>query len=221
MATGNFIHSTGYNKLGNQVTYVTYGVQRWRRYVEKPKDPKTAAQQLMRAKMAMVSTLAARFRPAIMLGLYKAGYDKKRSAYAEFNALNYSHISGLTPETLEVSLPALEVSKGNVPVVMVGGSLNVSTPNKVEVTITDGLINNTGADASDEVYAFAYVPAARSGKLSSGPIHRTDAKVAIENLPASWSGLDVYVYLFVVGGNNNIHAGYSSNTVYCGSSELA
>ena len=214
--------------MGDQIGKLGTAVGRkWKRkmvyaaYQKNVRNPKTDDQMLVRARFTMLTGLSQRFYPATKLGLQAMSSNRQCTEGNCFLNLNYGHVSGNTPETLEVSLPALEVSSGPVPAVNVGASLNVSQPNKVTVQLTYTDPTNPFSSTDDVIYAFAYCPAVRQGRLSDGVARRTDDKVSVENLPASWSGLEVYVYVFVVGGKKSHYAGYASQTIYAGSDELA
>lgn len=207
-------------KLGTAVGFRWRGKDVYRAYQKLVSNPRTEGQQLVRAKFSLLSSLGSRFQSAIDLGYAKPAYSAGMTNNNMFMQENYSHVTGNTPETLEVSLPAIEVSKGNLPAVNVGQNLDVSTPSKVTVNLTSTQSTSPRASLADKIYAFAYCPAAREGRLSDGVANRSATAVSVENLPNSWSGLEVYVYVFVIG-NGPKTAGVASQTVYAGCNELA
>lgn len=210
---------TQIGKLGTAVGSKWKGKQVYRAYQASVTNPRTSRQLLARAKFTLLSELASQFYPGIVKGLYADANALQVTQTNRFFTLNYNKITGSTPEALEISIPELTLSNGPVPVVTVGASLDVTTPGQVGVTITDGNQDEQWAAAHDEIYAFAYCPSAKRGRLSASA-SRSDSTVRVTGLPAAWSGLEVYVFLFVIGGYDSHYAGKSSQTLYCGTAEL-
>ncbi len=206
-------------KLGTAVGAKWKRKMIYRAYQKNVRNPKTARQQLVRARFLLLQELAQQFYPATLKGLHATGESRQCTEGNCFVNLNYNKVSGSTPEALEVSIPELTLSSGPVPVVTVGSTLDVTTPGQVGVTITDGNSDEQWAHADDEIYAFAYCPSAKRGRLSAAA-SRSDSTVRVTGLPAAWSGLEVYVFLFVVGGPASHYAGMASQTLYCGTAEL-
>lgn len=206
-------------KLGTAVGFKWKGKQVYRAYQGTVRNPNTARQKLARAKFLLLADLAVQFYSATVKGFYASANSKKITQGNRFFQMNYNKISGSTPESLEISIPELTLSEGPVPTVTVGPALDVTTPGQVGVTISDGNSDAMYASNDDEIYAFAYCPSAKRGKISAAAT-RSDNSVRVTGLPAAWSGLEVYVFLFVIGGPTSHYRGKSSVTLYCGTDEL-
>jgi hypothetical protein len=110
------------------------------------------------------------------------------------------------------------VSLGNLPGVVFSSSIGTSTPGTLTVTVTDVMSGVMDASDEDNIYVFAYCPDAGNGVLSA-PARRTDGATLSVRYPSSWSGLEVHVYGFVMGGIAKT-MGVASNSEYVGHAEL-
>lgn len=214
---GNVYFYHGRGKMGNTVLYTLYGQQCGRAYVGKGDvaNPRTVAQQLQRAKIALLTKASIVFRSAARLGFADEARSRGCSAVNYFVHQNYSKVTGLTPEAVTLPPAQILVSKGTAVPVVFSSSLNVSTPGAIGMTVTDVNAGVEGASAEDKIYAFVYCPDAGMGILSAGK-PRTDGQIVTVTYPDSWSGLEVHAYGFVVDVN-----GKSSDSGYIGHAELS
>lgn len=216
---GNVFVATGANKLGNNVFYTMYGEQYARIRNRNPRNPRTTRQLMSRAKLSFLSDLAAQFRGAIMKGFRYVASSEKHTTYNEFVQSNYNKLTGSTPETLEIAIPELTIADGPVNGFIPSGVLDVSTPGSIDVRFSETYEGIDGSASDDEVFVYIYCPSAKRGILSSAA-DRQSSHVTVSGLPTAWSGLEVYVFGFAIGGAHNMFPGQSSQTMYCGTAEL-
>ncbi len=213
---GNIQFYHGRGKLGNSVGYTLYGQQMFRAYVGKGEvsNPKSAAQMLQRAKIALLTGMSVVFRGAARLGFTDEARARGCSAVNYFVHMNYPSVSGTTYDNVSLDPSRVVCAKGNVPGVTFSSSIGTTTPGRILMTVTDVNAGVEGASDEDNIYCFVYCPDAGAGVLSA-PARRTDGATLSVAYPAGWSGLEVHVYGFVVKPEDA-----SSNSEYVGHTEL-
>lgn len=213
---GNIQFYHGRGKLGNSVGYTLYGQQMFRAYVGKGEisNPKSAAQVLQRARIALLTGVSIVFRAAARIGFTDEARARGCSAVNFFVHQNYPNVTGTTPDNVSIDPSRIVCAKGNVPPVMFSSSIGTSTPGAITMTVTATNIEVDGASEEDNIYCFAYCPDAGTGVLSA-PSRRTDGATITIRYPEAWSGLEVHVYGFVA----NLESA-SSNSEHIGQVEL-
>lgn len=201
-------------KLGIVVGSIWKGIGVMRAYNKFPSNPNTDDQKLVRARFALLGKLAGSVYSAIKLGLKEYADSIPSTQSGEFVRINYGAISGSDPEALTVSYDELKLSKGNLPSVGFG-TPSFTDPLEVNVPISNSNLEAQGANANDNVYVAIYCPDMEQGVLSSGTAKRSDNGVAV-SVPASWQGMKVHVYGFVMAARSTGNPYKASATDYCG-----
>lgn len=201
------------NKLGNAVG------RKWRTldvlsvYNGRPRNPRTAAQQTQRAKFGFIASIARGFATAVEKG-YKALCDgtpvPQRSMFIKKN-IDLVDASIIDAPTMPYA--DIVCAEGGLPNAAFG-SVDVSSPLAVEVTMTD-TSDIPGAESTDKVYIFVFNPDQKAGILSTAK-QRPDASIAV-NVPNVWNGERVHVYGFVTNADNS----QVSNSIYIGSGTIS
>lgn len=200
------------NKLGNAVG------RKWRTldvlavYNGRPRNPRTTAQQTQRVKFGFCAEIARGFAGAVELG-FKPLCDgtpvPQRSMFIKKN-INLVDASILDAPTMTYA--DIVCAEGGLPNAAFG-SVDVSSPLAVEVTMTD-TTSIPGASHTDRVYIYVFNPSSKNGIISAAK-QREDASIAV-NVPAVWVGERVHVYGFVVNADNS----QASNSVYVGTGTI-
>lgn len=211
----NVLFYRGYGKVGNLVGYSIYGKQAFRAYQPVVRNPKSAAQTVQRAKIALLTGVSIVFRAAARLGFTDEARARGCSAVNYFVHMNYPNVTGTTYNNVNIDPSRIVCAKGNVPSVTFSSAISTTTPGRIVMTVTDVNAEVEGASDEDNIYCFAYCPDAGTGILST-PARRTDGATLSVPYPNSWSGLEVHVYGFVVNPENA-----SSNSEYVGHAELS
>lgn len=182
-------------------------------------NPRTAEQLTVRARFARLVELSKAMRWVLPLGM---GAHAKTLGMTESNVFmkkNWAQVTALTADDVTVNYSGLQLSSGELPEATFGQvDYGTASHLHIEATLTGGE-DQAGADATDDVYLFAYCPELKQGCLGSAA-KRTAAKVSV-NVPASWDGMEVQLYGFAVGGRKGFNKGMPSATAYCGSGEVA
>ena len=204
-------------KLGNAVGRMWKGRPVMAVYQPNVHNPRTEAQQIVRARFAVLAQLSSAFLSGIREGM---GFEAKRYRLTEGNVFirrNYSQVTAASPDDVSINYSGLSVSDGNCPEASFG-QVDFGTGQHLQISapLTGGG-DQPGADDNDSVYLFAYCPEMKQGVLGSAA-KRSAASVAV-NVPARWDGMDVHVYGFVVSCNRQHPT--TSATTYCGSGEVA
>lgn len=210
----NVLFYRGYGKVGNLVGYSIYGKQAFRAYQPVVRNPKSEAQTTQRAKISLLTSLSIIFRAAARLGFTDEARARGCSAVNYFVHMNYPNVTGTTPDNVSINPTRIVCAKGNVPGVTFSSTINTSTPGRIVMTVTDVNAQVEGASDEDNIYCYVYCQDAGAGILSA-PARRTEGATLSVSVPTSWSGLEVYVYGFVVNPENA-----SSNSEYVGHAEL-
>ena len=211
--------------MGDQIGKLGTAVGRkWKRkmvysaYQGKVRNPNTEHQQLVRARFTLLVELARQMRSALVKGFNYMGETRQCTEQNCFVSTNYSKVTGASPEAVSIDMSQVEVSKGTVAEVTLSPTLDTSTPGAVTVTVADANLDDDYASRNDEIYAFVFCPDAGRGVLSV-PVARTVGASITVSCPTSWSGLEVHVYVLVIGGGSSTD-GKASPTMYAGHAEI-
>lgn len=207
-----------YKKLGNQVMYNLFGYTVARAYVPKFKNPNTDAQQLVRAKFSLLTEYARQFAAPVALGYKAKAAGEKMYPRNMFIARNYSKVTGSSAAAVNLDYSQIECANGPVAQLTLNPSLNTTTPGSIVVSWTDGWLDDPAASNQDKVFAYVFCADAGIGVLSEGVLRARTGSVEV-SLPSFMSGLEVHVYVFVIGGAQST-LGESSPTMYAGHAEV-
>ena len=181
-----------------------------------PRNPRTANQQLARAKFGTLGAMAASFSPSLALGLGEYVKGTVMGVRNAFIKINKACVTGTRPDSLTTDYSNMLIAKGSLSNVTFG-ELAVDNPMEVAVDFTPNT-EAWDADADDLVHVFVYCPDLNS-VLSINPVKRSDGSVST-TVPATWAGQRVYVWGFSEGrGDDNY--GKISNSAYIGSDNIA
>lgn len=195
----------------------------WRRYRDgyvtgkRPKKPEytpSDAQLRQRERFKILVELARGFASAIEVGIRPVpqGMLGGRNIFMKRNKLNV-HVTD--DGAIEVNYSKLELSSG----VLTAPSFKTpktDTGMRVDVQY-DAESDVPGTDDNDEVYILVYQPELKQGLISAAG-RRSTGTVGVK-VPALWSGTEVHIYGFAVGGGR-LNRGICSNTVYLGKSTV-
>ncbi len=209
--------------LGDQIGKLGTAVGRkWKRkmvysaYQGKVKNPNTEGQQTVRARFALLGRMAASFLDATKKGMAASAdrYDYTESDH--FVKRNWDAVTATEPGEVEVDFGALTISEGRLPEVYFEAP---SFAEEAEVSVAfDGNIDADKAKEEDQVYIFVYQPDSNRGILSKAT-SRNAGSVSVV-VPARWSGMEVHVYGFVIGGAAE-NKGMPSDSTYIGHGNIA
>ena len=206
-------------KLGPAVGRQWKGKNVMSAYQKFPHNPRTEAQQLVRARFKRLSQLSSPLRAALLEGMERYA---KREVITECNAFvreNWANVTALTPDDVTVNYSALTLTKGDLPEATFGAvDYGTTTHLHIECPLTGGS-DQPGASTNDRVYLVALCPD-RGQAVLGAPSLRSADKVSV-NVPASWDGMEVHVYGFAIGAKDGRNPGKASATGYCGSGEVA
>lgn len=204
-------------KVGANVYSKLFGNQIIRERT-KGSNPNTEEQKMVRAKLAFVSQLGGVMDPAVSLGMKKAAKRERMFPQNLFSKENYGNLQGTAPDNLSIDPSKIVLSKGNMTGVVFSSSIGTSTPGTLTVSVADINAGIGKASNEDSIYAVVYCPDAKAAVLSAAA-RRTDGATLSVRYPTSWSGLEVHVYGFVVGGSRK-YKGVASTSEYVGHAEL-
>lgn len=208
---------TWYGKVGANVFSKLFGQQIIREYA-KPSNPNTEKQQLVRARFLFMTKLSSVFEQSSLLAMKSRANSNGMFPNNMFFALNYKNITGTTPDNVSIDPTKILVSDGNLPGVVFSSTIGTATPGTLTVTVTDVQATAPRASDEDNIYVVAYCPDADMA-IMSAPARRTDGATLSVRYPAGWSGLEVQVYGFVMGGLEKTN-GKASRSEYIGHAEL-
>lgn len=190
-------------KVGPVVGKRWMGLQVYSAYQPNVRNPKTAKQQLVRAKFTLLSQLSRGFRSAINLGFHDESIAANKTRYNMFFKANYGNITGNSIETLGYDPEDIVVAAGSLANVVTGVA-DFSAPMQVTVPITSpSSTGEPGYNVNDTVYLVAYSEATGFAVISDGSATRNDNSVSV-NVPASFQGAQACLYVFTVAENGQI-----------------
>jgi len=206
-------------KVGTVVGSFWKGKKVMRAYNEFVANPRTNAQQLQRAKFAVLGDMGGAMNQAIKLGLHNVAQAKRSTPIGEFVRLNMANLSGQTPQTLEVDYASVVISAGDLGAVM-PGELNLDTPLAVKVPIEASNYDQRFNSQNDKVYAVVYNKTKNQCVISDGTATRSSSDVDV-TVPGFWQGDYVECWLFCTGYEASQFRGQVSETVYVGEGRIA
>lgn len=126
-------------------------------------------------------------------------------AFIKFNKAAVAVVDGMA----EIDFGSLACSKGQLPQV---GPSTASFAEPLEVTVPFTANTVDGADAADIVYAVLLQP--DDNKAIMAQTTRSAETITV-NVPSTWTGMTVHVYMFAVG-NGRSNKGVISDCNYVG-----
>ena len=204
-------------KLGGAVGRIWRGQQVYSVYTNAVKNPRTEAQQAVRAKFAALMKLCRTMQYGTKKGLIavRTLWDNNNA----FMHINWAAVSGATAQEVAISYADIKLSQGICPMPSTG-TLDFEEELTVKVPTLD-TSDMPGANASDEIYYLIYQPDTNSATMKVDQRGSAAGEVAIQ-VPSAWSGMRVHVYAFAVAaiGDEVVHVGEPSDTIYCGSGNI-
>lgn len=180
-----------------------------------PKNPKTSAQQLSRAKLTLLGTLGSVLRYVIREGFKGDALAHRSTPKACFIKRHYDKVQGTSAENVAIAPEQLILSHGSRTNVFFSDTIDASSvPQQVTLTITDGMTIYDD-ELNDKVYGALYCEDLNQVILSL-PVTRTTDKIDI-TVPKAWTGLEVHAYGFVVSKDGN----QSSPSTYIGHTTIS
>lgn len=182
------------------------------------RNPKSTAQQLVRARFSILATLAARLQQACMMGFKQLAASMQNTTRAVFMSKNWDATSAVSPREVVVDYSKLKISSGSTPNVIFG---RADFGEQTHLTITVPFGENDGdpnrTSANDQVYLVAYGPDIDAVAVST-PAARSSRRATLV-LPDEWDGTSVQLYGFTIG-NAAYNMDRASDTAYLGHAEI-
>ena len=205
-------------RIGQIVGRVTRGKQYFAALPTVAKDRKVSSrEQDVRLKFKTLTQLAKGFKQGIKVSLER--YAKYAPYITPFN-----HFVKINKDAVSAVGGTVEVDYGNLLLAPQGGDIpgvgfgtpDFEEPLLVKVPFTPNS-DVPGADTADQVYIFVYEPEGNSGVLAQ-PVQRNAGDIEV-HLPSTWSGLEVHVYGFAIGGGRD-NLGLGSPSAYVGTGNV-
>ena len=225
MAKLNYgIFTKGRNKFGPAVTYIRGGVQVTREYVKEVRNPRTPRQLLQRSKFSEINRVSNGIKPAITIGLANVKRPDQ-TARNKFYQMNKNCVSGATAAEVEFDYTQMVIADGSA---VTAGFSSIKCEDALRATFV--WVPNSdvpGAGSQDKVYCVVFQPDTKTAILG-GPILRSASTYDVE-VPASWSGMRVHGYAFLVASEDHfepisgallVGKGECSHSVYLGSDTI-
>lgn len=203
---GKFINAVGFKWKGLFIS----------RALVTPANPRTAAQQLHRAKFGYLGRLASQLSAAITEGLHHSAQSEKSTEIGKFMKLNFPALTGTDPDNVALNLQTIILSEGNTPNPDFGAT-SFETPQAASVEIKESGLSRPKASSTDRIVLVAYCEGQKDCALGYGS--RNDENVSV-SLPQGWQGQEVMLYAFTVATTGN-RRGVASSTIYCGKGTAA
>lgn len=181
------------------------------RKLQDGENPRTAAQQLHRAKFALVGKAGSALYDAVFEGFKHESSARRSTRYSEFVRENLQAVIGNSIEVLELDFSKIAVSKGRVLPATFGTP--TATGNTIEVTVQCTSYESRRVSHKDRVYLCAFCPE-EDFAVSKCVGERGDVSVQIE-VPEEFAGKTVHLYAFLIGAASG-NEGQASPTVYLG-----
>lgn len=180
------------------------------------KNPRTQAQQLIRARFSALGEMGGAFLSAIGTGLRGTYMARQSTAVGEFVRLNWGVVQATVADGVTIDYTGIRVAKGPLTNVAFG-TAQFDTPQTVDVSFTT-MEEIAGTSLDDKVYVFCYCPDAKAG-IMADPVKRSARSVSVL-VPAQWNGMKVHLWGFSVGDGLN-NKGRISNSTYLGSGNIS
>lgn len=229
MSKNNFGGINGFqnNKVGSVVGYQRKGEQVYRGYRKNVANPNTQSQQRARGRFG---TLSSFMRIMAVPVAYGYSLAVKGTVLTERNKAmkeNFAALAG-SGATPSIDYSKVKLSKGNLNMPMLG-RLDLNTPNNIRIPVPSGVYDTYTCEQLI-LMCVAYCPSFNEILIEQANYSNavTGASANIST-PASWGGLEVYVWAYLGAFNGDIEdqtyghipARSVSDTVYVGSGELS
>ena len=208
------------NKLGDAVGKKWNGLKVVTVYQPEVSNPRTNAQQRIRARFGALAALAKVFKAILADSLKPYNKIDHSTAYANFVKLNWDNATASSPDSVSIDYTKLQISKGDdLPITVTDVDFGEDEHLCVTVTYTPP---STIGDFTNSamLYVVAYnALLGKHGSIAWGT-NLLEAGSATVEVPASWNGMDVKVYAF------SVHDAETSDklpttTVFCGGGTIA
>lgn len=211
MAKSNWGITSGFKgKLGNVVGYNWKGTNLLRK-LQDGENPRTEAQQLHRAKFALVGKAGSALYDAAFEGFRHEASTRKSTRYSEFVRENLHAVIGNSVEVLQLDYSRISLSKGRV-LPATFGTPTVSG-NTITVSVSSSSYESRRVSQRDRVYLCAFCPEEDFAVCKCAG-ERADESVDI-TIPEEFAGKAVHLYAFLIGAASG-NEGQASPTVYLG-----
>lgn len=218
-AAGRFL-----GKFANGVGFNWKGVVYAREYLDGSRitNPRTAKQQLQRAKFGLAGSMSGVFKNFYyLLGMDKAATEQHSTPEAIFVKQNLQNISGSTPSDLEVNYTELTLTPNNQKLAAImPGELDLETPLTIKTSIEESNYDQRFNTQLDTVYLVGYSKTGKEAVISDGNAKRNTGSVEV-TVPGYWQGHYVEAWVFVRGNETNpLTRGKVSPTIYVGNGRI-
>ncbi len=206
-------------KLGPAVGRRWKGRMVYASYQKFVANPRTEAQRIIRARFTRCTELAKAFRFAYRIGLKEYARTKHFTEANAFIKQNWSQVTAITPDAVEVNYSGIKVAMGDTPECSWGAvDFGTTTHLTIEVAMEGNV--SPSAFSEDKSWVFAYCPDLNQGCLGV-PALRSATKASVK-VPSSWDGMEVHVYAFTMCAKPDApNFGKFSRSAYCGTGEVS
>lgn len=178
-------------------------------FIKRTPTPEETAR---RNRFAELSRMTAAFAKAAKLGFYPntLGMMGARNQFSKRNA----HCVRLTDDyVIEVDYPHIDLTSADKLAAPAFQSPTTDEDLTVKVVFTPASdVNETSED--DIVRLVVYQPDMQMSVVSGGALRK--AGTVSTKVPAVWSGTEVHVYAFAIGGKEGVNKDWRSETIYLG-----
>ena len=205
-------------KVGTVVGSFWKGIKVMRSYNDFPSNPKTSAQQLQRAKFALLGKVGGALNEVLCIGLHNDATKHVSTPVGEFMDLNLPHVTG-TAENPAIDWESLSISDGSLtPVGM--GELDLSSAGKVKCAIESPNTSKFNSE-HDAVYLVAINTVRNEAAMNDDGAKRNTSEDIVIECPSYWTGEQVQVYAFVKAAPGAKDPTRTSPTIYVGHGAVA
>lgn len=208
----NGLLGSSIKSIGNLVTYKSGGQQIARTKAASYKDANTDNQKLQRNAFALILSMFRLISPSV-----KVAFPEREAKHSAYNTFMKENV----PEAVTGALGSQAITFASV--ITGKGSLLKPRNASVSSIITDRVdvlwddnTNDTTGFATDKAVITLFNPAKDEAETSIFDAQRQTAGYNM-NVPTSWEGDTVHVYLSFVSGDN----GKASDSVYAGSAVVS
>ena len=219
---GNILGS--YRKRAGEVVFRRYrDLDVFQSAPKKMSNPKTNAQELVRARFRVLSKLAHDFAIAVNAGLKGATQGTSISPRNLFTKKNWGAVSATSPDNVTTDYAELVVAQGPFRDVL-WSAPRFDNPLEVELTFDSTNLPQGVAAGDVEVYTFLYC-VDLDDYLMKAPVLASAGSVNI-TVPGHWSGQKVHIWCWTkyTGANiaeQGIVTDSVSNSDYVGSGNIS
>ena len=191
-------------------------------YQPKVRNPRTMAQQLIRARLGAVSTLSNNMAVAINRGLRNAAKGTKWTPRNLFVKLNFDRIHAASPGSVSIDYTTLVLAQGSLSTPIYGAPI-FDNPNQVAMSYNfDGV---PGGHANYEIETVLYNPDLGLTIMKATAPQNASGNIVVD-CPASWNGMKVHIWCWVkYRGENDVESALytyaTSASSYCGSGNIS